>query len=537
MGKTKGRRKFDDGRIEKLYRKDKGIGTLYYIFLHHENFTKYGYNKYNRLSDTGPTYYSKLINGINNQAIRDFDTKFFKGVEILGNIDKAELFNKNFLKQLDKQIMNYLNSENGLDKVTREEIAEKRKNFDLQGVLNKYVESEDLKDASKIFEYLYELANKLDENLAAILINAKNKYSEGNQVSDDLKKALEKWKNEIEKGNKKTVFKGNDLDGVIKQIYRISKNIEDIKAFKKNNKNLAGAISHQINQNLIPKIFQEIAPFAISKLVEKGCAEFEHTGANQVTPKSGRKITGKMDASLKFLKFLLEYQEKEYTAEISLGFNIKDYKTLNDASVSDTGYFSKDMVKSGSGGTLKQAIQQISSHENVRQYIYNVFAFSGQNGVGKDNADVKQVNDLLLRATFLRCWSYAGKEELNNYMLINGELFSIRQMLYFISKKEIGGFGSSRSIFKDDKDNVNGTGQALYLSIPGRKKIKNERMPVDMNNKKRKTFPKDENADDMITAWERSRKLNKDINALKITQYIHVEELRNAMYGANKIRY
>ena len=122
------------------------------------------------------------------------------------------------------------------------------------------------------------------------------------------------------------------------------------------------------------------------------------------------------------------------------------------------------------------------------------------------------MNDLILKRQILRLFSSAGgANDFNQFMLINGQIISIWDILQYALNSDL--FLSSSEQGSEE--------QGLTLSIPDRPKIIQSNKKI--NNQKQSQLE---------NAWLRSKKVNSAINTAKIKAKLHLKNL--AKYYNNK---
>lgn len=415
-----------------------------------------------------------------------------------------DLTEEEFLTVLNTEIANKLQNQLSIDKL--QVLYTTTKNTNISKFLANAVEKKSIEDLGKAFKGISKALSLLDgrttEGLGAVLLNSLN----GDPVS--FKEVGEKLAEELKKykiSENFRLIKRQSLQVAKNQLESLAYVLQEGK-FKKSGKDLTpkglstlllnGLISTQIAQGLAFSMYSKA-----NSLLYKTVLEIVGTQTVDVESdfdQNDTKITGKTDVKAENVSISLQGVDKgEFAGEIKLNIGISS-KFYTGKS------FNKDLLKpvgvygSGSGGTLSQAIQAIWGNANDRYLVYNYFSH---------NEHQEQLKNLIATRQIIRLFSTAGSNlDFANFMLVNGRIISMWEIVkYVISSK----FNLSDS---DEK--------GISLSIPSVKK--------GYIAAKNKFIPSENGEDRWIKAWERSRKVNKEINQARIYADLHLKNLINA---------
>lgn len=228
-------------------------------------------------------------------------------------------------------------------------------------------------------------------------------------------------------------------------------------------------------------------------------------GKNQVTVSPQYygvpSITGKTDLKTDNVDFSIQFMDSagpySISMAINLGISSKFYsgQTFGDLSGGNV------TVKSGSGGTLKQALDTIFGTGADRYLAYNYMAH---------NLYTHQLNDLILKRQIIRLFASAGTGDFAQFMLVNGKIVSVWDLVQYVLNNDVG-------LSASPQGGSGGKTQGVVLHIEGRKNIPaaNKREPPDEK--------------DLIAAWKRSKNVNAAINKAKIEATIHFANLAKSL--------
>lgn len=219
---------------------------------------------------------------------------------------------------------------------------------------------------------------------------------------------------------------------------------------------------------------------------------------------SDKKITGKTDVKIQNVNYkldLLDYGETSGSLIMDIGLSLKFYtnQKFNDLTKKgENQIISTQSINSGSGGILGEAITAIFNQPIHKYLVYNYYAHSNE-----EQLNIKQMNDLILKQQILKLFASAGKGEFSQFMLVNGEIISIWDIVQYVLKSELflsqGQKGSNK--------------QGLALNIPDKMEIVKSNVPFDFEKKS------------IIDSWQRSRKVNEVINSATVKAELHLKNL------------
>lgn len=213
----------------------------------------------------------------------------------------------------------------------------------------------------------------------------------------------------------------------------------------------------------------------------------------------GTKSAGKADIQAKNVKISLDAQNDINGGEITIdiGISNKFYRTQNFAinGQNATGL----TISSGSGGTVKEAINSLFGSPTDKYLAYNVMAKGDQLPQA-----TMALNDLFLSRQINRLFaSRGGNIDFAQFILANGEIVSIWELILYAERFSVG---LSNSMIQEQKRMGNDPNQALVLSIPDRKDILN--------------------AGSLEDTYRRIAETNQAISKATIQAHLHIDKLR-----------
>ena len=216
----------------------------------------------------------------------------------------------------------------------------------------------------------------------------------------------------------------------------------------------------------------------------------------------GTKSAGKADIQAKNVKISLDTQNDINGGEITIdiGISNKFYRTQNFAmnGQNATGL----TISSGSGGTVKEAINSLFGSPTDKYLAYNVMAKGDQLPQA-----TMALNDLFLSRQINRLFaSRGGNIDFAQFILANGEIVSIWELILYTERFSVG---LSNSMIQEQKRMGNDPNQALVLSIPDRKDILN--------------------AGSLEDTYRRIAETNQAISKATIQAHLHIDKLRKML--------
>lgn len=269
-------------------------------------------------------------------------------------------------------------------------------------------------------------------------------------------------------------------------------------------------------KNMIDKVFSTGFAEGIASMMEDSAqltlnqALIRLTGSEttkiQVTDPSGKPIAlegtksaGKADIMAKNIKISLEAKNGIEGGEIDIdiGISNKFYRTQGFAinGQNATGL----TISSGSGGTVKEAINSLFGSPLEKYLAYNTMA----KGDRLPQATIA-LNDLFLTRQINRLFAARGGNiDFAQFILANGEIISIWELILYTERF----VGLSGSMIQAQKKAGNDVDQAIVLSIPDRPEIIK--------------------AGSLEDTYQRVRETNQVISKATIQAHLHVDKLRN----------
>ena len=201
---------------------------------------------------------------------------------------------------------------------------------------------------------------------------------------------------------------------------------------------------------------------------------------------------GKADISLPNVKVNIEAKNglNGGTITIDLGLSNKAYRTQHVPGLDNN--LNKQEYGGGSGGTLGQALSDLYGSDVQRYLAYNISAHQQDESIVPLSY---KLNDLILTRELNRIFSARGTSDFAQYMLVNGKVISIWELI--VATENFVGLSAS----------VSPNEQPVILSIPDRPAIIK--------------------ASKLVDDYARIKQVNSAINKAVITAHIHVNKLRN----------
>lgn len=182
--------------------------------------------------------------------------------------------------------------------------------------------------------------------------------------------------------------------------------------------------------------------------------------------------------------------------ELNIGISNKFYRA--NGFYTGKGKMPKIEFSSGSGGTLKEAIDSIFSGDRTKYLIYNVLAHQEHL-----DASIAALNDVILTRQINKLFaSRGGSADFAQYIFVNGEVISILQLIDYVTNPA-NSLGKSKSMAEK------GDTQAIMLSMKGR--------PALMESVK------------ITNALRRTKAVNGIINSSTISAHVHVNKLLQSL--------
>lgn len=514
--KQKVTRKNKETKQKETVMLDKDLDS-YYIYLEHDNFLKI----LNKLKDDKKIDWGQLRVQQNANLKTSYKEKIkdvvrpsvIEGFSFALEWTKDDKKLDDFFERLDEAMYNKINQY--ADPKYLNELYDIVDKTDINKCLKDFVNDEkveqQLENLQKIFDYIYKCLHTLhtrDSNtLAAILINSLNNKNNYKEVGEQLSLELETWKS---KHQQPETFKGQTIDRIYDQLNNLAYVLEHDKFKTSGNKITSNGLLTLIQNGIISTEIAEPLAFLASAKAKKSLNNsIKRSGYKTTETDLGlNKIVGKADNKFENLKLEMEIAdgEKAILRLETVGISNKFYKH---ALFDDSGNIVGGTIGSGSAGSLKDALYDIFDNKvHLLFYAYNFLAFQEKG----EEENVRQLHDILTRYSFIKAWMSAGKTDMSNYLYVNNKMVSLYKILNLVLGKDSKFLYSRSSSNKIEEKDANTAG--LYISLPGRHQINNEKIGKGRNMEK---------------AWERSALVNSTINTIKIYQHFHLKQLVEAL--------
>lgn len=455
------------------------------------------------------TYFEENLTMTDGSTLEAFaNTMNLKQQQLISILDKE--MGKKLQKELNIQKLSELHQlvkKGNVSKLINESIVDGNENVQA------------LKQALVVISECLKLLEGGSGSLGAVLLNTlKSKPTSFAQLGSILENKL----NEYSVSNNYKVIKRDSLKAAQNMLYNLSYVLME-KRFKTGSDISAKGLSRLILNNLVSTSIAEGLGFTMATKAEDLLykAHIESVGTNQVQVQvddqiSDKKVTGKKDIKIQGVTYSLEMLDQGQFSggiKIDIGISSKFYTGQSFINLTEKdgnqSILSKSSISSGSGGTLGQAINAIFDSPVNKYLIYNYYAH-GNTSPYKEQ--LRKMNDLILKRQILRLFSSAGgANDFNQFMLINGQIISIWDILQYALNSDL--FLSSSEQGSEE--------QGLTLSIPDRPKIIQSNKRIN-----------DQKQSQLENAWLRSKKVNSAINTAKIKAKLHLKNL--AKYYNNK---
>lgn len=476
------------------------------FYIHYNKINIGSRSNTNNLTRTFAEQKKIIASQVKSDYIKNFDANLSNSsIELMSAA--VGLTQEEFLTVLNDDLEKKLQNELAIDKLEKLHSIINDKEIDFGKTLNSAVDKKSVEELSKIFEAIASALTLLEKDsggLGAILLAA-TKQTDGSfvnsfkAVGDRLSELLDNYKIK----NNYKIIKKQSLISAKTQLQNLAYVLKWGK-FKSTGSDLtAKGLSRLLLNCLISTSIAEglsFASLAKSKhLLYK--AIIQTVGTAQVLIESDDqedyKITGKTDIKASGVNLSLQgydFGQNGGEIKIDIGISSKFYKNQS---------FNSDLKKpkgvygSGSGGTLGDALRAIWDNPIDRYLVYNFFTHEMYQ---------PQFNDLIATRQILRLFSTAGSEDdFAQFMLVNGRVVNIWDIVKYAISSDLS-ISSS----------LEGESAGIVLSIPNRPKIfaANQYDKIDQ--------PKETKT---IASWNRSRKVNSEINSARIKAELHLSKL------------
>lgn len=410
-----------------------------------------------------------------------------------------ELDEETFLSVLNHNLQEKLQQDINIEKLST--LYQTVQSGDISRHLKQAVKDNNVKQLSLALEGIANclfLLERGDSSLGAVVLYSLQHVNSFSDIGEKLSILLEQY--EIK--NNYRLIKRQSLEKAKKQLDNLAQALSTGKFVSTKNELTAQGLSTLLLNGIVSTSIAEGLGFAMSG--KAGSVLYnsilETVGTKAVTVQSDSKkikITGKTDVQAKGVSISLNATDTGIDGgkiNLNIGISSKFYtgqgfKDLNNKSVS---------ISSGSGGTLKQALDSIFSDSTSRYLAYNYITHDQY---------VEQLNDLIAKRQILRLFATAGsKEDFSQFMLINGYVVSIWDIVQYVLNTDVG-------LSKSMEGSKN---QGIVVSIPDRKKIHEANVFDQVAG---------DGDTPILSAWKRSHNVNSAIDSARIQAELHLMNL------------
>lgn len=484
----------------------------YYIHYHQENIGKA--NKHN-IPDIVATFQSHRTNVL-RQSKATYK-KLFKESILKGSSKKLlnEAFSKeDVLTEIDRQMKKQMQELIATDKLQL--LMEKQRSL-YQGKERKInfanlisAESKvQIEELDKLIGVLVECCEILNSREGSQLAIELTNFRKSNFNLPQLQQALDNF---IKENDKKLItIDEQRAVSAAQSINALTRGLITRKTSKNE------ALTTQGVQKMIDAIFNTGFGEAVASIIDETASSVINRGLIELTgkqnvpgvkislsSKEGDKITdavpraGKADIKFSNLRFKIQQNGDTQGGTISMtvGLSNKLYRTNHFKNLDKKYSFRSFEYSSGSGGTFKEAIDAIFNSNIYNKYLaYNIMAHRS-----KRTKEAQALQDLILTRQIVKLFSSrGGQEDFSQWMLVNGEIISIWQII--LSTEKFVGLSHSQMTQTND--------QAVSLSLPGAKSIEEDLVKIE--------------------AKERVPIINKKLNEMTIKAYVHIDKMAKAL--------
>lgn len=411
------------------------------------------------------------------------------------DVNDVELMNT-----IDQQLKAQLQRDISVDKLQK--LHSIVQTNDISSLLKNAIDPKGFQDFQKALKYISQCLHLLESgngSLGSLLLQASKDGTDLTSIGKNLSAALETYK--VQQHGK--LIKRETLEAAKNQLNNLATALST-GYFKSGNALTAKGLSTLLLNGLISTNIAEGLAFSMNA---KANSLLKNTIVHSVGSKahiSGdllekdiQKVTGKADISLENVRMSLNGTGEEII--LNLGISSKFYTGQKFNVSNDGNLLSSGTFGSGSGWTLGAALKAIFGGNTAQEYLgYNYMA----HGINQQG-----MNDLIATRQLLRLFSTTGSsKDFSMYMLVNGELVSMWQMVQYA-------MSSSLALSKSMSGSSN---QAIVLTIPERSSITSP-MTKDLLDQPGET-PE-------VAAWNRSRKKNAEINKARIYAELRLHKL------------
>ncbi len=421
-------------------------------------------------------------------------------IEALAN--SLQISEQQVIEKIYKELGTRL--EDGVNLTKMQQLHTVVNKIDISDQLKRAIDSKNVQSFSKVLKIIRQALNLLEQgpdSLGAVLNQViKEQYTSFNAMGIRLISLLENYKVK----NNYTVIKQQSLNKALGYLQNLAYALIVGEFKSTGNAISAEGMSRLLINNLTSTAIAEGLGF-LNSAKALGVVHNElikAVGTQQVKDQiNNTQVTGKTDVRLdgvSISSLVTDLGDNGAKITIDVGISSKFYtgqafKDLNSGNVPNV------TISSGSGGSLKTALDTIFQTDWERYLAYNYMAHQQYQ---------PEINDLIVKRQILRLFASAGRGDFAQFMFINGEIVSIWEIILNAFK-----FESSLSQSMAKKQNI---AQPFTLHIEGRSKIasSNEKEPVS---------GKDDN--NILAAWRRSKRVNSAISGATIQVEMHLANL------------
>lgn len=407
----------------------------------------------------------------------------------------AAMSEDEIVSALDEAFLDTLNkSTNDIQATNLDQMLTKAYNS-----LNDYVNTNNLKDLDKVFQQITKATQLLKSNYKGlvILLGRNSIYRKKHNLSA-LLLAIDKEVEALE--NKVIGEQDKRLLSVLNSLNSIVSNINSGNFDKTSlQRSLTNIFSTQIGEYVVSKGAAKALDIGIGEVRKSlaGTKEVKYTEDekinNFINNYANEKRTFKTDNS--FQEVNLQIDELDTEIKVNLGLSTKWYKNIGAA----RGY--GVAIQGQEHGISRRIDQMFDAIE--RYYAYNAIGLLHQ-----DNEPYKAMKAAIVARNIDVFISGLGTQgDFSQYLVINGEFYSIWQIIQLLELYNAGAGSTDRGSSND----------IVTISASGASKIASE------TDQARNYLP------NIIKAHERSRRQNQEIKDLKLTGYFYPNKFKSLL--------
>lgn len=502
--------------MESYYNHDVLFGSDYYIHAHIDHIGKMQKDSAQTPTELYNTF-SKEKQNAKKAVKRRYKTLFTQSVDkdSLKVLDAGIQYGSDeFFSTINDQIRKDFQENLRTEKISKI-LSKEQGIFQQEGSLARLQEA--LKNNIDHFEEIDNIITAIEESikiiggpyakgLAMTLAAQKNKGS-----LQEYGEGLTQWVNnaQTEIEQKRASISRTQILQILKYVAPLGKALARGKT--NSDKELtAKGLKTMVENTIFSTGFGEAVALEVNTHASKGLStalkDLETTGTNQVKitqtdiqgnriKETGQAASGKAD--LKFKNYTLHLETGE-EIKLEIGISNKFYKS-GTTYKGDNGEHVQGSFSSGNGLTLDRALAQTFNKYN-RYLAYNMYAWEN-NSNGALAPAIHALQDAMLTRNIIDLFGSRGENDFAQFMLLNGELVSIWDMIQYTTQNNVGLTVSE--LQKTDSS------QGIVMSL----------------GENRKNFGKFLN----LTRDDRLSKTNAAIREAKIIAHVHPDILYKAL--------